>query len=130
MLINRINRIVKQKCDKCGKYANHIIDSGSFISYDVFTECIYIKGKLRWAGSFIGTIQYNENVVICSECGVKYTYIGKKWFNGNMGFINHLNNENHLFLNDEDRKILEENGIECSSYTLKIVKIKEGVNII
>ena len=123
------SRIDKLKCDNCGNLVNHIVVSASIVSGDVFTECIYIKGKLRWAGCFIGTIRYDENVVICSECGVKYTHTGIKVFNGKMDFINCLKKLNHLFVNDKDRKVLEENGIECSSYTSKIVKIKEGVEL-
>ena len=126
----QISRIDRLNCDKCGKYANHIVISASIVSGDVFTECIYIKGKLRWAGSFIGRIRYDENMVICSECGVKYTHTGIKVFNGKMDIINYLKSRNHLFVNDEDRKVLEENGIECSSYTSKIVKINEGVDMI
>jgi len=101
-------KLMKIKCNNCGKEVNHIKLSGVNPWCDIFTECIYENGKLRWAGAKIGRYQGNHSTVVCSNCGEKYLYKGVGSFFGNYKFIEYLKKINGLILSEKNKGFLRE----------------------
>lgn len=102
--------IIKAKCEKCGVECNHIKVGGCLVHSDLFTDCIYENGKLRWGGSYIGDWQRQESDLICSNCGEKYTHKGENSVSVRMSdrFIEFMKKKHGgLIFDQETTKILE-----------------------
>ena len=103
------------KCEKCKKEANHTVVGRSNPHCDIFTECIYKNGELRWAGSLIGHYYGREIKVICSNCGAEYIHKEPGHFQGDYDFIKWLKERGHLILSKKNKALLKECNIVCEA---------------
>lgn len=102
-------RIIKLVCIKCKKECNHIIQKTVCPWGDIFTECIYENGKLRWAGAKIAQYSYNEYDVVCSNCGFEYKHESKKsFYYVNDKLINFLKEQGNFILSKENKEIFKD----------------------